>query len=52
MIKNEELIRTFIEDFSLIQLGYIKGVSISVEPNIHYEPHTVVEIQFISKNVD
>lgn len=52
MLKNEELIRRFIKDFSLIQLRYIKGVSIAVETNINFEPHTVVEIQFITKKIE
>ncbi|MED1793274.1 hypothetical protein P4V54_11355 [Brevibacillus nitrificans] len=50
MILNEELIRAFIKDFFFNQLGYMKGISISVEPNAHYEPQTVVEIPFIIKH--
>ncbi|WP_419878661.1 hypothetical protein [Brevibacillus centrosporus] len=50
MILNEELIRAFIKDFGFNQLGYMKGISISVEPYVHYEPQTVVEIPFIIKH--
>ncbi len=52
MILNEELITAFIKDFCFNQLGYMKGFSISVEPNVHYEQQTVMEIPLIKSEYE